>query len=148
MPSLAASPHHGGAASPEAATQWRTRRVDTLSAAVCSLVEEIRLLRSGIIKTMNDMKFLAPPAILLSAALKRSMDKQGLSLREVLRTFNDPERQFPIAEPAGPLAALQAQQLHVRERTITGRRISLLCRWDTTAHTWELAHATVWRLTH
>lgn len=88
-----------------------------------------------------------PPDILLSAALKRSMEKQGLSLRDILLTFNDPEQEFPLWQPTGPLAALEQDKLHVRERTIAGRRISLLCRWNTKAETWELAHATVWRLT-
>jgi len=89
------------------------------------------------------MAFLAPPDILLSDALKLSMARQGLSLRDVLLAFNDPEQQHPMWKPIGPLAALERDKLHLRERSIRGRRVAVLCHWRQDAGAWELAHSTV-----
>ena len=97
---------------------------------------------------MTDSTFLAPPAVRLSDALRRSMARQNLGLREVLRTFNDPEQEYRMWEPRGPLAALEQDKVHVRERTIAGRRISLLCRWDSDAEVWEIAHSATAMTSH
>ena len=97
---------------------------------------------------MNHRTFLAPPDILLSDALKLSMARQRLSLRDVLRTFNDPEQEVPMWKPSGPLAALEPDKLHVRERTIRGQRVSVLSRWRHDAERWELVHTTVASFMH
>jgi len=92
---------------------------------------------------MNNRAFLTPPDVLLSDALKLSMARENLSLRDILLVFNDPEEERPLWKPSGPLAALERDKLHLRERTIHGRRVAVLCRWKQAASAWELAHSTV-----
>lgn len=96
---------------------------------------------------MNNLKFLMPPDIILGAGLKLSMGKQGVSLYDVLLAFNDPEQEYPMWDESGPLAVLKPEKVHIRERTIHGRFVAILCRWNQTADKWELYHSTAWRLT-
>jgi len=97
---------------------------------------------------MKDPNPLFPPNVLVASGLPDTMQRQRISLRELLLAFNDPEQEIPIDEPADPSSPMEHATLYVRERTIAGRRVAVLYQWDSQATTWELLHSTAWTFVH
>lgn len=96
---------------------------------------------------MTDPTFLLQN-ILVASGLPDTMQRQRISLRELLRAFNDPEQEIPIEDPCEPSSPSEHTTLYVRERTVAGRRVAVLYRRDSEADTWELLHSTAWKFVH
>jgi hypothetical protein len=97
---------------------------------------------------MKDSDCLFPPNVLVASGLPDTMRRQRISVRELLRAFNDPEQEIAIDEPAAAASPSEHATLAIRERTIGGRRVAVLYLWDREAATWELLHSTAWTFVH
>ena len=97
---------------------------------------------------MKDSNALLPANVVVASGLPATMQRERISVRELLLAFNDPEEETPIDAPVERACASEQATLYVRERTIGGRRVAVLYQRDAGAKTWELLHCTAWKFVH
>ncbi len=88
------------------------------------------------------MQFVLPSETSVTDSFRKSVEKNNLSWWGIFLVLNDPEDTVDFGIPPEDF---EGRHLQIRERLLDGRRVSVLCRHDLAADSWELVYAHAWR---